>query len=135
MFLNYFDYRYTIDLKLLLHSDMQIGFKKKRARDWLLYTQKEKDACSSLPTSDSLGGIKYDRRNQKKRKDLRMGADELDVRQLDPLQSVCPPMPDRKHRERNSLFLIQLQQNDKYAVHQTPNVLMYNTESAAPYVA
>ena len=78
--------------------------------------------------------IRQKESEKKKRKDLRVGADELDMRQLDPLQSVCPPMPDRKHRERNSLFLSRLQQNDKYAVHQTPNVLMYNTESAAPYV-
>lgn len=33
--------------------------------------------------------------------DLRVGADELDMRQLDPCQSVCPPMPDRKQRSMN----------------------------------
>lgn len=35
-----------------------------------------------------------------RKKDLRVGADKLDVRQPDPRQSIRPPMPDRKQREQ-----------------------------------
>ena len=49
-----------------------------------------------------------------KNNNLRVGADELDVRQLDPRQSVCPPVPDRKQKtENSSLFLIQMQRTSK----------------------
>lgn len=43
-----------------------------------------------------------------RKKDLRVGADELDVRQLDPRQSVCPPMPDRK-QERKQMLVFNMQ--------------------------